>query len=56
MNGRPLGRTGLQVSEMGLGCWALGGNSYGTVRDENSLEALETAWDAGVNFFDTAVV
>ncbi len=54
MKERRLGKTGLQVSEIGLGCWAIGGNAYGAVRDEDSLDALEAAWDSGVNFFDTA--
>jgi aryl-alcohol dehydrogenase-like predicted oxidoreductase len=44
----------LCVSEIGFGCWAIGGNAYGPVRDEDSLDALEAAWDSGVNFFDTA--
>lgn len=56
MKERSLGKTGLRVSEIGFGCWPIGGASYGPVRDENSLEALDTAWDAGVNFFDTADV
>jgi aryl-alcohol dehydrogenase-like predicted oxidoreductase len=54
MKERLLGRTGLRISEIGFGCWAIGGGSYGKVRDEDSWEALETAWDFGVNFFDTA--
>ena len=54
MKERLLGRTGLRISEIGFGCWAIGGGSYGKVRDEDSLEALETAWASGVNFFDTA--
>ena len=54
MKERRLGKTGLRVSEIGFGCWAIGGNAYGTVRDEDSLDALEAAWDSGVNFFDTA--
>src|SRR3989338_1409237 len=54
MKYRILGRTGLKVSEMGFGAWAIGGTSYGPTRDEDSLEALETAWGHGVNFFDTA--
>jgi aryl-alcohol dehydrogenase-like predicted oxidoreductase len=54
MRKRRLGRTGLEVSEIGFGCWPISGGSYGPVRDEDSLEALETAWDSGVNFFDTA--
>ena len=56
MKERRLGKTGLRISEIGFGCWPIGGGSYGPVRDEQSLDALETAWDAGVNFFDTADV
>ena len=54
MKYRTLGRTGLKVSEMGFGAWAIGGTSYGPTRDEDSLDALEAAWEHGVNFFDTA--
>jgi aryl-alcohol dehydrogenase-like predicted oxidoreductase len=54
MQYRTLGRTGLNVSEIGFGCWAIGGTSYGPTKDEESLEALETAWEHGVNFYDTA--
>ena len=54
MKYRTLGRTGLRVSEMGFGAWAIGGTSYGPTKDEESLEALETAFGHGVNFFDTA--
>lgn len=54
MKYRQLGKTGLQVSEIGFGSWAIGGTSYGPTRDEDSLEALEAAWEAGINFYDTA--
>jgi aryl-alcohol dehydrogenase-like predicted oxidoreductase len=54
MKERRLGKTGLRVSEIGFGCWAIGGNAYGPVRDQDSLEALGIAYDSGVNFFDTA--
>ncbi len=58
MKYRPLGSTGLQVSEIGFGAWAIGGNqygnSYGPVEDEESLRAIAQAVDAGCNFFDTA--
>jgi aryl-alcohol dehydrogenase-like predicted oxidoreductase len=54
MKVRRFGKTGLRVSEIGFGCWALGGHAYGPVRDKDSLEALAAAWDSGVNFFDTA--
>lgn len=54
MKYRIFGKTGSHVSEIGFGCWAIGGNSYGTVKDEESLEALQLAYERGVNFFDTA--
>ncbi|MCD1258313.1 aldo/keto reductase [Paenibacillus athensensis] len=55
MNYRNLGNTGIQVSEISFGTWAIGG-SWGSVSDADSLEALHAAMDAGVNFFDTADV
>lgn len=54
MKYRKLGRTGLEVSEIGFGSWAIGGTSYGPTDDIQSLQALEAAWQGGVNFFDTA--
>ena len=54
MNYRILGRTGLRVSEVGFGSWAIGGTSYGTTSDQESLDALAAAFDHGVNFYDTA--
>lgn len=44
------------MAEIGLGCWGLGGNAYGPVRDEESARTLERAHELGVNFFDTADV
>ena len=55
MKYRTLGKTGLKVSEISFGTWAIGG-SWGSVSDEQSLAALASAMDAGVNFFDTADV
>lgn len=52
---RRLGKTGLNVSAISFGCWAIGG-TWGKVSDKESLEALHTALDNGVNFFDTADV
>ncbi|MBU3758495.1 MAG: aldo/keto reductase [Candidatus Omnitrophica bacterium] len=54
MKYRELGRSGLKVSEIGFGAWAIGGDAYGPTSDRESLEALEAAWDRGINFFDTA--
>lgn len=48
-----LGRTGLNVSTVSFGAWAIGG-TWGDVRDDESLAALNRALDLGVNFFDTA--
>jgi aryl-alcohol dehydrogenase-like predicted oxidoreductase len=55
MKYRELGRTGWQVSEISFGAWAIGG-SWGQVDDAESLAALRTALDLGVNFIDTADV
>ena len=55
MRSRPLGKTGLRVSEVGFGAWAIGAD-WGDVSDEQSLRALHAAADAGVTFFDTADV
>lgn len=55
MQYRPLGRSGLVVSAIGFGAWAIGG-SWGAVDDEESMRTLHAAADAGVNFIDTADV
>lgn len=55
MQYRELGRTGWQVSTISFGAWAIGG-TWGAVKDQESLAALNMALDLGVNFFDTADV
>lgn len=55
MRYRELGRTGFRVSEVSFGAWAIGG-SWGTVSDDESIAALHTAIDHGMNFIDTADV
>jgi len=55
MNLRSLGSTGLSVSDIGFGAWAIGG-SWGPVDDNTSRAALLSAIEAGVNFIDTADV
>lgn len=54
MKNRILGRTGLSIPEIGFGSWAIGGSGYGPTSDEESLDALQAAWAAGIRFFDTA--
>jgi aryl-alcohol dehydrogenase-like predicted oxidoreductase len=55
MNYRSLGRTGWNVSEVSFGAWAIGG-FWGNVSDQESLAALNSAVDCGINFIDTADV
>ena len=55
MRYRALGQTGMEVSEISFGAWAIGGG-WGAVEDEESLAALHRAVDLGVNFIDTADV
>ena len=52
---RTLGRQGLEVSALGLGCMGMS-QSYGTLDDEESLATLHRALELGVTFFDTAEV
>ncbi|MFK3984185.1 aldo/keto reductase [Micromonospora sp. NPDC050397] len=59
---RVLGRSGIRVSALGMGCWAIGGPWYagdqplgwGEVDDDESVRAVHRALDLGVTFFDTA--
>lgn len=52
---RQLGHSGLQVSEVGLGCWQLGGD-FGELSDDTAAAILNRALDEGIRFFDTADV
>jgi aryl-alcohol dehydrogenase-like predicted oxidoreductase len=55
MEYREFGRTGWKVSAIGTGTWAMG-SLWGSVKESESLAALNRALDLGVNFFDTADV
>jgi len=55
MKTRRLGKTGYEVSEIGLGCWQLGGD-FGPVGDEEAAAILDAANAAGITFWDTADV
>ncbi|MEV2227826.1 aldo/keto reductase [Streptomyces phaeochromogenes] len=60
---RTLGHSGIEVSALGFGCWAIGGEwarpdgqplGWGKVDDDESVRAVRRALDLGVTFFDTA--
>jgi aryl-alcohol dehydrogenase-like predicted oxidoreductase len=51
---RPLGRTGLEVAELGFGAWGIGATMWIGADDDESLRALRLAIEHGVNFLDTA--
>jgi len=61
---RVLGRSGIEVSALGMGCWAIGGPfwsgetplGWGEVDDGESVRAIHAALGRGVTFFDTANV
>jgi aryl-alcohol dehydrogenase-like predicted oxidoreductase len=55
MQHRRLGKTGYQVSEIGLGCWQLGGD-FGAIDDAGAEAILDKALSLGVDFWDTADV
>lgn len=55
MDKRVLGRSGIEVSPMGMGCWAIGGSGWGGgANDPESLRGLHKALEMGITFFDTA--
>ena len=61
---RTLGRSGIKVSAVGMGCWAIGGPlwagddavGWGDINDDDSIRAIHRALDLGITFFDTADV
>ena len=55
MKDREFSNLGWKVSEIGIGCWAIG-SEWGDVSVEDAKEALYTSIDNGINFFDTADV
>lgn len=54
MRYRTLGKTGLEVSELGYGAWGIGGTAWIGADDDESVRALRLAIEHGVNFLDTA--
>lgn len=55
MRTRVLGKSGIRVSEVGLGCWQLGGD-FGPVDERRAGSILEAAHESGITFWDTADV
>ena len=56
MKFRTFNHTDFSASEIGLGCWQLGGADWGELSDQAAFEILEQAVQCGINFFDTADV
>ena len=60
METRQLGNSDLKITPIGVGAWAMGGGdwafSWGHQEDKNSIEAIHTALDAGINWIDTAAI
>ena len=55
MQKRKFGKIGWDISEISLGCWAMGAD-WGDVSEENAKNILKTSFENGINFFDTADV
>ena len=53
---RILGKTGIEITKIGLGLWAIGDDEWGPTDDAESLDLISAALDMGINFFDTADV
>jgi aryl-alcohol dehydrogenase-like predicted oxidoreductase len=55
MKYRKLGSTGIDISTIIMGCWAIGGGyTWGEQNEKDSLDTIRAAIDAGINMFDTA--
>jgi len=53
---RQLGKDGIEVGEMGLGCWQLGGDWGAAIDEDRAFAIMAAAVEQGVSFFDTADV
>ena len=53
---RILGKSGIEITKIGVGLWAIGGDEWGEGQDQESLDMISAALDMGINFFDTADV
>ena len=55
MKKRQLGKTNIQISEVGLGTWQMSGDVWGKKTEAEYIQAIEVAMEAGINYFDTAL-
>ena len=56
MRYKQLGNTDLNISVMTVGTWAIGADGWGDVDLKDSIDAIHTALDNGINFIDTAPI
>jgi aryl-alcohol dehydrogenase-like predicted oxidoreductase len=56
MQTRQFGITNLQITPIGVGAWAMGGDSWGPQDDQKSIDAIKHALDLGINWIDTAAI
>src|SRR5204863_1473948 len=54
LNYRPMGKTELEVSEVGFPLWPVASGAWGSFSDEQAMDLLRKAYDAGINYFDVA--
>ena len=54
LNYRPMGKTELEVSEIGFGLWTLVSGRWGTFNEDHAIELLRNAYEAGINYFDVS--
>ncbi len=56
VNYRPMGKTELEVSEVGFGTWTLTSGRWGEFSPDQAVALLRRAYEAGINYFDTSAV
>lgn len=54
LNYRPMGKAELEVSEIGFGAWTLVSDRWGSFTDDQAIDLLRKAYDAGINYFDVS--
>jgi aryl-alcohol dehydrogenase-like predicted oxidoreductase len=54
VNYRPLGKSELEVSEVGFGVWTLASGRWGSFTDDQAVDLLHKAYDAGINYYDVS--